>query len=162
MPVIAMTREMGSGGREIAALVAERLGLTVILHELVEHDLAEHMHARESTIHHLLEGGATLRERWQIGRKRLARYTAEEVLELAARGNVLLTPNERRVAEDRPDCYWLYVVTNCDTSPVLQEPIRDPARFPWHEVTKVAHYWLEVDAMTKPIRVREGHRHPYA
>jgi len=80
----------------------------------------------------------------------------------AARGNVLLTPNERRVAEDRPDCYWLYVVTNCDTSPVLQEPIRDPARFPWHEVTKVAHYWLEVDAMTKPIRVREGHRHPYA
>ena len=80
----------------------------------------------------------------------------------AARGNVLLTPNERRVAEDRPDCYWLYVVTNCDTSPVLQEPIRDPARFPWHEVTKVAHYWLEVDAMTKPIRVREGQRHPYA
>ncbi|MPZ33082.1 MAG: BON domain-containing protein [Rhodospirillales bacterium] len=90
MPVIAMTREMGSGGREIAALVAERLGLTVILHELVEHDLAEHMHARESTIHHLLEGGATLRERWQIGRKRLARYTAEEVLELAAHGNVLI------------------------------------------------------------------------
>jgi len=26
-------------------------------------------------------------------------------------GSVLLTPNERRVAEDRRDCYWLYVVT---------------------------------------------------
>jgi hypothetical protein len=73
----------------------------------------------------------------------------------AARGNVLLTPNERRVAQDRPDCYWLYVVTNCENSPVLQEPIKDPAQFPWHEVTKVAHYWLEVDAMTKPMRVRE-------
>ena len=35
-------------------------------------------------------------------------------------------------------------------NPRLEEPIKDPARFPWHEVTKVAHYWLEVDAMTAP------------
>ena len=90
MPVIAMTREIGSGGREIAEAVATKLGLTMVLHELVEHDLAEHMHVRESAIHDLLEGGATLRERWQIGSTRLARYTAEEVLELAARGNVLI------------------------------------------------------------------------
>jgi len=41
------------------------------------------------------------------------------------------------------------------TQPVLQEPVKDPARFLWHEVTKVAHYWLEVNAMTKPMRVRE-------
>jgi superfamily II DNA or RNA helicase len=72
-----------------------------------------------------------------------------------ATGTILLTPNERRVAEDRRDCYWLYVVTNCATTPTLQEPIKDPARFPWHEVTKVAHYWLEVDAMTAPMTVRE-------
>jgi cytidylate kinase len=90
MPVIAMTREMGSGGREIAELVAAKLGLTMVLHELVEHDLAEHMHVRESAVHNLLEGGATLLERWQIGSKRLARYTADEVLELAARGNVII------------------------------------------------------------------------
>ena len=73
----------------------------------------------------------------------------------AATGRILLTPNERRVAEDRRDCYWLYVVTHCATTPALQEPIKDPARFPWHEVTKVAHYWLEVDAMTQPLKVRE-------
>jgi superfamily II DNA or RNA helicase len=72
-----------------------------------------------------------------------------------ATGTILLTPNERRVAEDRRDCYWLYVVTDCATKPALQEPIKDPARFPWHEVTKVAHYWLEVNAMTKPMMVRE-------
>jgi len=72
-----------------------------------------------------------------------------------ATGTILLTPNERRVAEDRRDCYWLYVVTHCATRPVLQEPIKDPARFPWHEVTKVQHYWLEVDAMTKPLQIRE-------
>lgn len=70
-------------------------------------------------------------------------------------GSILLTPNERRVAEDRRDCYWLYIVTNCADYPTLQEPVRDPARFPWHQVTKVAHYWLEVNAMTKPMVVRE-------
>jgi len=35
------------------------------------------------------------------------------------------TPNERRVAEDRRDCYWLYVVTHCNTTPRLREPIGD-------------------------------------
>ena len=75
-----------------------------------------------------------------------------EVKGLAAdTGTILLTPNERRVAEDRRDCYWLYVVTNCAGGPQLQEPIEDPARFPWHEVSKVQHYWLQVDAMTKPM-----------
>jgi len=73
----------------------------------------------------------------------------------AATGTVLLTPNERRVAEDRRDCFWLYVVTQCDTAPVLQDPIRDPARLDWTEVTKVAHYYLSVDAMKKPMQVRE-------
>jgi superfamily II DNA or RNA helicase len=70
-------------------------------------------------------------------------------------GTVLLTPNERRVAEDRRDCYWLYVVTKCKSSPDLQEPIKDPARFPWHEVKKVEHYYLSVDALTGPMQVRE-------
>jgi hypothetical protein len=73
----------------------------------------------------------------------------------AATGTILLTPNERRVAEDRRDCYWLYVVTNCISDPSLQEPIKDPARFQWREVKKVAHYQLEVNAMTKPMMVRE-------
>jgi hypothetical protein len=73
-----------------------------------------------------------------------------------ATGSILLTPNERRVAEDRRDCYWLYVVTNCATQPQLQDPIKDPARFPWHEVTKVAHYYLSVDALTQPMQVREN------
>lgn len=76
-------------------------------------------------------------------------------------GTILLTPNERRVAEDRRDCFWLYVVTGCDRNPTLQEPIRDPARFPWHEVKKVQHYWLEVNAMTRPMKVKENPAPPY-
>ena len=72
-----------------------------------------------------------------------------------ATGSVLLTPNERRVAEDRPDCYWLYVVTNCADEPTLQEPIPAPARFPWQEVTTVQHYHLSVNALKQPLEVRD-------
>jgi superfamily II DNA or RNA helicase len=73
----------------------------------------------------------------------------------AANGTILLTPNERRMSEDRPDCFWLYIVTDCDNSPRLQEPIRNPARLDWNEVTKVAHYYLAVNAMTKSMKIRE-------
>jgi hypothetical protein len=73
----------------------------------------------------------------------------------AVTGTVLLTPNERRVAEDRRDCYWPYVVTSCDSEACLQDPIKDPARFPWHEVKKVDHYYLSVDALTQPMHVNE-------
>ncbi len=53
-----------------------------------------------------------------------------EVKGLAAQtGTILLTTNEKRVAEDRRDCYWLYIVTNCSGKPLLQEPIEDPARY---------------------------------
>jgi len=38
----------------------------------------------------------------------------------------------------------------------LQRPqIQDPASLPWHEVRKVDHYWLSVDAVRDPMRVRE-------
>jgi len=56
---------------------------------------------------------------------------------------VLLSPNERRVAQDRRDCYWLYVVTHCNTTPRLRDPIMDPARLQWTEVVKVAHYRID-------------------
>ena len=67
----------------------------------------------------------------------------------AATGSILLTPNERRVAEDRRDCYWLYVVMDCTVDPNLRDPVKEPARFPWREVTKVQYFRLEVDAMTE-------------
>ncbi len=72
-----------------------------------------------------------------------------EVKGLAARsGTILLTPNERRVAEDRPDCYWLYVVTDCATNPVLRDPVPNPAQEPWVEVRKVQHYYLDVEKLS--------------
>ena len=32
---------------------------------------------------------------------------------------------------------------------------KDPATLPWREVKKVDHYYLSVDAMQKPLGVRE-------
>ena len=62
-------------------------------------------------------------------------------------GTVALTPNEKRVAEDRRDCCWLYVVTRCKRPEGPQVMlIGDPARLAWHEVKKVEHYQLSVDA----------------
>jgi len=83
------------------------------------------------------------------------RQLAKQAQSVEDAGTILLTPNERRVAEDRRDCYWLCVVTDCAGKPVMQEPIKDPARFSWREVTKVAHYWMEVDSMTKPMMLRQ-------
>jgi hypothetical protein len=74
----------------------------------------------------------------------------------AATGTIALSPNEKRVADERRDIYWLYVVTHCDTEARLEEPIKDPARFPWHEVRKVEHYRLDINAMTQPLELKEA------
>lgn len=90
MAVIAMTREMATRGSEVAAGLAERLNLTIVHHEIVEHDIAERTGLPESEVHRFLEGEASLFERWTLDRKRLSRYTAQEIAELAAKGNVII------------------------------------------------------------------------
>jgi cytidylate kinase len=85
-----MTREMGSRGKDVAAALADQLALKVVHHELVEHDLAKRLGVPESAVHRYLEGGASLFERWKIDKHKLSRYTAEEILELAQQGNVII------------------------------------------------------------------------
>lgn len=89
MPVIAMTREMGSTGRDMALKVAADLGLKLVQHEVVEH-VADRMHVGASAVNRFLEGEAGLLERWNIDRKRVSLFTAEEIFELASKGNVLI------------------------------------------------------------------------
>ena len=90
MTVITMTREMGTLGKDVALGLAEALDLKIVHHELVEHDLAERLGVQESTVHHYLEGGATLLERWKIDKQKLSRYTAQEILEFAQEGNIVI------------------------------------------------------------------------
>ncbi len=90
MAVIAMTREMGTRGKDVAAELAGRLGLEVVHHELVERHVAERMNVAESTVHRFLEGDASLWERWNIDQRRLYHFTSVEILELAQKGNVII------------------------------------------------------------------------
>jgi hypothetical protein len=96
MAVIAMTREMGSLGKDVAAGLAEQMGLTVVHQELVEHHLAEKLGVQENTVHRYLEGEASLLERWKVDKHKLSRFTAEEILELAQKGNVIIRGGARQ------------------------------------------------------------------
>jgi cytidylate kinase len=90
MAVIAMTREMATRGIDVARGVAEQLGLSIVHHEVVEHDVAQLSGLSESEVHRFLEGKASLLERFRIDGNRMSRYTAHEIVELAAKGNVLI------------------------------------------------------------------------
>jgi cytidylate kinase len=90
MAVIAMTREMATLGKDVAAGLAERLGLDIVHHELVKHDIAESAGIPEGEVHRFLEGETSRLERWRMDRRRMSRCTAQEIYELAAKGNVLI------------------------------------------------------------------------
>ena len=89
MTVIAMTQEMGSLAKDVADRVASDLGLAVMRHEVVDH-VSSRMHVPTSLINRLREGKAGPIERLRADKASLAVYMAEEVLEVASRGNVVL------------------------------------------------------------------------
>lgn len=60
----------------------------------------------------------------------------------AEEGEILLTPNEHRVAEDRPDCFWLYVVTKSKSGKPELHRRPDPAALDWTSISMVQHYSL--------------------
>ena len=84
MPLIAMTREMGSLGNEVAQGVAEALGLEVTHHEVIDH-LADKMRVRKSHVVRLLDGKASILERLTADKTSLAIYTDDETYTLARR-----------------------------------------------------------------------------
>jgi hypothetical protein len=59
---------------------------------------------------------------------------------------ITITPNEYRVAQDRRDCYWIYVVTNCKTAPHLKT-VKDPAQYKWLPVAKIEHFTRKVSEL---------------
>ena len=83
MPIIAITREMGSLGRDVARGLGEALGLPVIYHEVIDH-LADRMRVRKSHVIRLLDGSAGLFERLSADKTSLAIYTTDEIYGIAA------------------------------------------------------------------------------
>ena len=89
MPVIALTQEMGSLAKDVAQQLGDELHLSTLRHEVAEH-VAQKMHVPRSLINRLREGNAGTIERLRADRSSLAVFSAEEVLETAARGDVVL------------------------------------------------------------------------
>jgi cytidylate kinase len=89
MPVVALTQGMGSLAQDIAEQLATELKLATLQHEVADR-VAEKMHVPRSLISRLRAGKAGPLERLTADRASIAVYTAEEVLETAARGNVVL------------------------------------------------------------------------
>jgi cytidylate kinase len=89
MPVIALTQGMGSLAQDIAEQLALELQIATLQHEVGER-VADKMHVSKSLINRLRQGKAGTLERLTADRESMALYSAEEVLEAAARGNVVL------------------------------------------------------------------------
>src|SRR5687768_6859142 len=77
MPMIAMTREMGSLGKDVAAGVAGRSNRKVVYHEIIE-PIANKMRLRKSHVERFLEGRSGIWERLTTDRTSLSIFTADE------------------------------------------------------------------------------------
>ena len=85
MPIVAITREMGSLGKDVAAGLGKTLDLPVIYHEVVDH-LADRMRVRKSHVIRLLDGSAGLVERMTADKTSLAIFSADEIFDLVLEG----------------------------------------------------------------------------
>ena len=79
MPLIAMNREIGSLGKDVAQGVAEALGIKVQHHEMID-QLANRARIRKSHVISFLEGKQGLLERLTTDQLSLRILTADEIL----------------------------------------------------------------------------------
>ena len=89
MSIIAMTREMGSLGKDVAEGLAQELGLRLLYHEIID-GVAEKMHLPANVITRFLQGKAGRIESLRADLDSMSLYTAEEVLDIAAQGNLMI------------------------------------------------------------------------
>jgi cytidylate kinase len=82
MPLIAMNREMGSLGKDVAQRVSEALGLKVQHHEIIDH-LANRARIRKSHVISFLEGSQGFFERLTTDEVKLRVLTADEIASAA-------------------------------------------------------------------------------
>jgi cytidylate kinase len=90
MPLIAMNREMGSLGKDVAKGVGEMLGCKVQHHEIIDH-LANRARIRKSHVISFLEGTQGLWERLTVDDVKLRILTADEIVSAAENSeNIIL------------------------------------------------------------------------
>jgi len=87
MPLVAMTREMGSLGRDVAVALAKNQGGKVLYQEIAA-PVANKKRQRKSHVERFLEGKAGIWERLETDRVSAAILTAEETLRVLREGPV--------------------------------------------------------------------------
>ena len=90
MSIIAMTREMGTLGKDVAREFARRKNHSVVHHELVESERDRDRRDEESEVYRFLEGSEDEIEKWRSNRARGGYLTAAEVFEIALDGDALI------------------------------------------------------------------------
>jgi cytidylate kinase len=88
MPLVAMTREMGSLGMDVARILESELKVPLVYHEMIN-NLADKMRLRKSHVIRLLGGKANLLERLTADKTSLSIFTADEMLQVASKGAVM-------------------------------------------------------------------------
>ncbi len=86
MPLVAMTREMGSLGKDVAAGLAERSNRKVVYQEMIE-PLANKMRLRKSHVERFLEGKSGIWERLTTDKTSLSIFTADETFRFLRDGS---------------------------------------------------------------------------
>ena len=86
MPLVAMTREMGSLGKDVAAGLAARSNRKVVYQEIIE-PLANKMRLRKSHVERFLEGKSGIWERLTTDRTSLSIFTADETFRFLRDGS---------------------------------------------------------------------------
>jgi cytidylate kinase len=86
MPIVAITREMGSLGKDVAQGLSEELGVPLVYHEVIDH-LADRMRVRKSHVIRMLDGSAGLLERLTADKTSLSIFSADEIVNLALQSN---------------------------------------------------------------------------
>ena len=90
MTVVAMTREMGTRGKEVAKYLVDRLDVQLVHHELLEAPLDRRKVPDRSEVHRFLNRSAENDKSYDSVPAVNGYMTPEEVFALASRGNVIL------------------------------------------------------------------------
>jgi len=89
MPLIAMNREIGSLGKDVAAGLEQALGMKIRHHEIID-QLANRARLRKSHVVSFLEGTQGLFERLTTDQLSLRVLTADEIISIAESGGAVI------------------------------------------------------------------------
>ncbi len=90
MTVVTLCTELGAVDEHFVTQLARSLGTDIVDHRLFERYILDCMDASDGEVFDLVKGQSTMSRHWDMNTRQLARQTSEEILEVAARGNVLI------------------------------------------------------------------------